>query len=352
NLSNEQRENLEVSQTSARSLVTIINDILDFSKVEQGKMELLPEFVELRSLLVLLDKLFLDRGRKKGVDFTPVIDGRVPSHVIVDSERLKQVLINLVENAIKFTPEGGFVMLHVLVEEIRDNKVDLLFAVADTGIGIHEDKREKIFESFTQAEQYTTRKYGGTGLGLAISSQIVNLMGGTLKVDSKEGVGSRFYFHLTLDIPPHVEVRNRVDLVIENHDDNDSSFDSLNLNILLAEDNSVNQKLFLKLLEKFGCNVSVVANGRLVLEQLQNSSFDLVLMDCQMPEMDGYEATKCIRQGEGSSDVHLPIIALTAHALESDRDRCLAVGMDDYLCKPVDKKALYKALSKVAEKRS
>ena len=327
-LSNEQREYVEMSRNSAQSLLSIINDILDFSKIEAGRLELDPISFDLHELLEQALKPLCLRGRQKGLSVDLQIRPEVPRGVIADPGRLQQVLINLVGNAIKFTEEGR-VVVQVWSKSTESGYV-LSFAVRDTGIGIPPQKQKLIFDSFAQADGSTTRRFGGTGLGLSISSRLLTLMGGSLELESTPGEGSCFTFTIAAaacDVPrkPVLEVGACPGSLIE---------DRRPLHILLAEDNPINQKLAVRLLERWGHTVLAVGNGREVVELIRQQRFDLVLMDVSMPEMDGLEATALVRSMEGSQS-RVPIIAMTAHALIGDREMCIRAGMDAYVSKPI-----------------
>jgi CheY-like chemotaxis protein len=264
-------------------------------------------------------------------------DPDVPERVVADPLRIRQVLMNLVANAIKFTHQG---YIQVRVSVTADGRA-LHFSVSDTGIGIPADKQETVFNAFTQADGSITRKYGGAGLGLAISSRLVKLMGGSMWLHSEPDKGSTFEFTTSFERSPEPDgqpgpAASRV-------------VSCGSLRILLAEDNSVNQTLARRMLENHGHTVTVVSNGREALEALSSKSFDIVLMDVQMPEMNGLEATSIIRGREAASGGHVPIIAMTAHAMAGDRERCLAAGMDGYISKPVQMAELLQAIGDVAD---
>ena len=477
-LTAEQSEYLEMVRGSADSLLTIINDILDFSKIEAGKIELEYQPFELRKSLGSVMKTLAIKAHARGLEFIFDIDPAVPVMLIGDAGRIRQVLVNLVGNAVKFT-EWGEIQVKVKAEDRGSGGHELFFSVHDTGIGIPPAKQAVIFEAFSQADASTTRKYGGTGLGLTISSCLVNLMGGQLRVESEPGEGSTFHFSIRLKPAPEEVAPESFDLsrlagepvlIVDDNATNrriledsvrrwrmiptladganaamqalfelhrstgavpmvltdahmpdvdgfglvekirqERRFDdapivmltsggyrgdaarcrelgiaayvtkpfdrlelrdvllrvlcggaaarktrelitghtirerSKSLNVLVAEDNAVNQKLIERLLGKKGHTVTVVQNGREALEMVQQRAFDVVLMDCQMPEMDGLEATARIRQAEKGGN-HLPIIALTAHAMQGDRERCLAAGMDAYVSKPVKWEELLSAM--------
>jgi len=341
-LTSEQRDYLDTIKASADALLSVINDILDFSKIEAGKIELENTDFQLRLHLESVLKSLALKAREKGLRLTCDVEAEVPSVVRGDPHRIRQLILNLVGNALKFTDKGE---LTVRVKSLQRDEpyCELQFTVADTGIGIPADKLEHIFDSFSQVDSSTTRKYGGTGLGLAICTRLVNMMGGSSWVESEMKKGSQFHFTAWLGIGSDVpEVSTPAN---SQRPSGDSGKHAISLRILLAEDNPVNQKLALRLLEKKGHQVQVVGNGREALAALQKYSFDLVLMDVQMPEMDGMEATAAIREAEKGTSRHLPVISLTAHAMKGDREKCFAAGMDGYLTKPIRPQELYDLLS-------
>jgi len=484
-LNNEQREYLSTIRDSADALLTLINDLLDFSKIEARKFELDKRDFNLRDTLEDTVRLLAPRAHQKELELGCHIQVDLPDRVFGDPIRLRQIIINLVGNAIKFTDKGE-VMLHVERQSQSESTIDLHFFVSDTGIGIPEEKQQTIFEAFEQADSSTTRKYGGTGLGLSISSELVKLMGGAMWVESKVRQGSKFHFTVVLEMkksepePLTKEVYKLVDLPILVVDDNASNrrilreiltnwhmkptlansgaealsalgkvdsknsfalalldvhmpdmdgfalavqirnsykqhgikvilltsasrpsdvarcrelgisdylskpikqselFDAIvtamaehgrkiercertsalilaserSLRVLLAEDNPVNQTLAMRILEKLGHKVQVVNNGREALGLSQAEEFDLILMDVQMPEMDGLEATTAIRVAESDNGKHVPIIAMTAHAMKGDREKCLSAGMDGYLSKPIRTEELKKVMSEATKARN
>ena len=336
-LSHEQRRYAEVVRTSGEALLALIDDILDFSKIEARRVELDRVTFGLRTLTDGVIDLLGVKAREKRLDLSCDVDAAVPDTLCGDPGRLRQVLLNLLGNALKFTEAGG-VTLRVGLEVLAADRVTLRFAVTDTGIGIPADRQHILFSPFTQVDGSTTRKYGGTGLGLAISKQLAELMGGTMGLESAEGRGSTFWFTAVFHV---VATDRRCDDrrtpqpgPREAHPTAPAGSKG-RFRILLAEDNPINQTVALKTLERLGYAADVVATGDEVLRAVADVAYDLVLMDCQMPGMDGFEATRRIRRSEGSaSNPRVPIVAMTAHAMAGDRDRCLAAGMDDYLCKP------------------
>jgi signal transduction histidine kinase/HPt (histidine-containing phosphotransfer) domain-containing protein len=344
----EQRENLEIVRISAEALLKLINDILEFSKIEAGRLEL--ESAEF-DLLVMIDgvmKLLSVRAREKGLDLSHRIAPDVPRRVIGDPGRLRQILVNLIGNALKFTEVGRvWVLVERLASRGNADATHVRFSVCDTGIGIPEDKHRLILEPFQQADGSTTRRYGGTGLGLSISSRLVQLMRGRLAIQSEVGRGSRFEVSIPITLAlGEAEAPARAALPATIHDPGTAAA-SRRLRVLVAEDNPFNQRVISLLLERRGHEVCVVADGRQAVEAVRREPWDLVLMDLQMPEMDGIQATESIRRDEPATGWRLPIIALTAHALVEDRRVCLAAGMDGFLTKPIRNEELWQAMDAV-----
>jgi PAS domain S-box-containing protein len=336
-----ERENLNALQYSAESLINIINEILDFSKIEAGKMKLENIDFNLRDLISNTSKIFSSTKRLDQINFICHIDEKVPEVIIGDYAKLRQILTNLLSNAFKFTEKGK---IEITVDNIRsyDNKVLLLFLVSDTGIGISKNKITNLFQSFHQLDSSTTRKYGGTGLGLSIVKNLIELMGGSIKVESHEGEGSRFFFEI-----PFIMVQNNA-LAIPPSPTSATETEK-KLTILIAEDSKVNQLVVAQFLKKKKWIADIAQNGKEVLEKLESNIYDLILMDIQMPEMDGYEATKLIRENEKNTGSHVPIIALTANATEEDKNKCLEYGMEDFLSKPIKSEKLYSCILKYTE---
>jgi PAS domain S-box-containing protein len=329
-LSAEQREYLTIAKSSAESLLTVINDILDFSKIEAGKLMVENIAFDLHRLIADVLKPQALRAHEKGIALISQVINNVPRFVIGDPSRIRQVLVNLVGNAIKFT-DTGQITLTTDLTQARHGHAIIHFAVSDTGIGIAEDKQDLIFDAFAQEDTSTTRKYGGTGLGLSICRRLVELMGGKMWLQSQLGKGSTFHFSVELQL-----TEQSVSAPGQQPARHSLREESPRLNILLVEDHPTNQKLALGLLEKWGHLATLARNGREAIDILDRRSFDVVLMDMQMPVMGGIEATEHIRVREAA--LHLPrtpIIAMTAAAMQDDRDACLAAGMDDYLSKPI-----------------
>jgi PAS domain S-box-containing protein len=373
-LAPEQQEYAESIKRSADALLRLINDILDLSKIEAGKLRLDRAPFYLGATVEETASLFALEARTKGLEFTCSLAPNLPNVAVGDPGRLGQVLTNLLGNAVKFTDFGQIGVTVELMSEQRDS-MNIRFSVQDTGVGISREQQQRVFESFIQVDGSSTRKYGGTGLGLSISKQLVELLGGEIGVDSEPDAGSRFWFtakfdkaapgELPAEPPPHVPAKLAVHVPIQAAELAPPSPAPTprpptvappapvakpavaveDCRVLLAEDNEINQRITLRLLQKLGLSADAVVNGSDAVEALEKRKYDLVLMDCQMPIMDGFEATAKIRSREGTA-LHTPICALTANAMEGDRERCLASGMDDYISKPVGLDKLQKAVNR------
>lgn len=315
-------------QKSGTHLLDIINSILDFSKIEEGFLELESIPFNVVNVIENINSLLREKAIAKGLDFNLHMPSVSKTEVLGDPIRLRQVLINLIGNAIKFTEKGKIdISLHIVQE--RENQLDFKFEVCDTGIGIASDVQQHIFDVFSQADGSMSRKFGGTGLGLAISRKLIKLMGGDIKLDSGLGIGTCFSFSVCFN----KSERQYIEQVIEQKNQviNDVT---CNAHLLLAEDSPVNQEVAINMLEILGCSVDIANNGSEAVKQFSDTKYDLILMDCQMPEMNGFEATTKIRELEQGKNSRIPVIAVTANALIGDREVCLAAGMDDYLSKP------------------
>ncbi len=332
-----QREHAETIRDSARSLLAVINDILDFSKIEAGKLELDPTDFSLRDLLADIDRMMRIPSAAKGLDFQVITAASLPAWIRGDSGRIRQVLVNLCGNALKFTRAGNVTV--AVTATRRESNSLLRFEVRDTGIGIPADRVDSLFKAFSQVDASTTRKYGGTGLGLSIVKRLAELMGGEVGVASQSGTGSTFWFTAAVEEAMAQQreapssrsvVRTRAGTAAR---------------ILIAEDNLVNEKVALRVLQQLGYTAEAVRDGNAAVEAWTRGQYDLILMDCQMPELDGYDATREIRRRERAGQ-HIPIIALTAHAMKDDDLKCKAAGMDGYLTKPLDRTLLEHCLSR------
>lgn len=337
----EQVEYARTVRTSSELLLSLVNDILDFSKVEAGRLELESIPFDIANAVEDVTDLLEDGARAKGIEFRVEIDPAARTLACGDPTRLRQVLLNLANNALKFTDRGA-VTLRAAVVDLTSDRVRVRFDVEDTGIGILPEHREHIFEPFRQAEGSTTRRFGGTGLGLAIAKRIVETMGGEIEIDSRPGEGSRFSFAISLPLTAGEAAQSIRRLP---GDAAAAALPELEGRVLLAEDNPVNQRVASHMLRKLGLRVDAVANGLEAVKAIAEIDYDLILMDCQMPEMDGYDAAAKIREMNGSAAV-VPIVAMTANALAGDRERCLAAGMTDYLPKPVKLESMRQTLSR------
>ncbi len=336
-----QRDYAKTACHSGEALLTVINDILDFSKIEAGKLELETREFNLLQTVHAAGAMLTQTAAAKRIGLRQAVDADVPARVHGDEGRLRQVIINLLSNAVKFTAEGE-VVLKVCCQKASDGRSIVRFEVCDTGVGVDGTKIDELFESFTQADSSTTRRYGGTGLGLAISRQLVDLMGGELGASSAPGEGSTFWFTVPLESAGG------------DGDGYEHSLEALEASggpvqrvarVLLAEDNAVNRAVAVALLAKHGISPDIALDGREAVRMVETGTYDAIFMDCEMPRLDGFGATKEIRRLE-PPERRKPIIAMTAHAMEGDRERCLAAGMDDYLPKPLRPIALNALLGK------
>jgi PAS domain S-box-containing protein len=363
-LADAQRQSLQTVKAAADNLLCILNDLLDFSKIEAGRLELDPADLSLRAAVGDTLQTLAVRAQKKGLKLVNHVDPDVPDALVGDAGRLRQVLLNLVGNAIKFTSEGEVVVHAEVVGDAALEEVRVRFAVCDTGIGIPPEKQEKIFRAFEQEDTSTTRKYGGTGLGLTIAARLVALMGGTITVDSAPGRGSTFAFTARFGRQPPARATNgewrvpeRVtsdEWRVTSKEEVTSALQSslvTELNILVAEDNEFNTKLLQQLLGRRGHRVQLADNGRKALSLATEGDFDLLLLDVHMPELDGFQVIQAIRERERSVGGHLPVIALTARSRREDRERCLAAGMDAFLAKPIQAANLWEAIDRLMAAR-
>lgn len=347
-LSDQQRELIETMHRSADALLTLVNDILDFSKIEAGKMTLEVANVNLRSLVGDVTTLVEGLAAQKGLTLSVKIDNDVPEEFRGDPIRLRQILFNLVGNAIKFTKQGGVtITISLKRDEMKEpDLVVLQWSVHDTGIGLTPEQQTNLFKAYAQAETSTARRFGGTGLGLMICRQLVELMRGTITVESALGQGSTFTYTTSL-----LSAIHRDAIVPSSGTGQQSAGEQVGpLRVLVADDNEINQVVACKFLQKLGCQVEVARTGREAVEAITRTVYDVVLMDCEMPEMDGYEATREIRLREEGTLSHLPIMALTGHTSDEETEKCRQAGMDRVITKPVTLAVLRQSLQELMHK--
>ncbi len=344
-LTTKQKEYLNAIDISSNTLLVVVNDILDISKIEAGKMTFENKKFKLRDLISSVMDVFESKAAEKKIDLEFFLDENIPEYLIGDSIRLNQILYNLINNAIKFTQEGN---VTIQIDEIEHSKKSIYIdiSIIDTGIGITEESQQKIFDVFTQAKENTTRKFGGTGLGLTIVKKLVELQGGVIEVCSVENKGSTFSVKLKFQTP------NEENDVIEKHSKKLNDYSSLkDLNVLLAEDNSINQLLINDLLKDKKINIKIVSDGQQAVDYWLENEYDLILMDMQMPIKDGYEAMKEIRIHTNPEKSNIPIVALTAHATEGEREKCIDAGADSYLSKPFQPDQLLNMIERMTVKK-
>lgn len=344
-LTDQQRQLLETMHRSAESLLVLVNDILDFSKIEAGKMTLEVADVEIRPLIEDVITLTSEVAKKKGLNLRVQLAPDIPAVLRGDPIRLRQVLFNLVGNAVKFTEQGGVDVLVRLMpcNQKNSDAILLYWTVKDTGIGISADQQARLFGAYAQAEASTARRFGGTGLGLMICCQLVELMGGAMMVESKPGEGSAFSYTTSL-LPA---IQRETSTHVGKASTPSMTDRTTALRVLVVDDNEINQVVACKFLQKLGCQVEVARNGREAVDSIARATYDAVLMDCEMPEMTGYEATQEIRRHEQHTAKHLPVIALTGHASPEDAAKCRQAGMDDVLTKPLTLPALREKLERL-----
>jgi len=330
NINTKQKKYLDIVEGSTRTLMSIINDILDFSKIESGKIEIDLVEVDITKELINNILLFSKNAKKKGINYNFHIDKNIANSLYVDIHKLKQVLSNLISNAIKFTNKNKKINITIKLKNDLNNKQNILFSVEDQGLGIPIDKQERIFEAFTQADNSTTRKFGGTGLGLNISTAIVKLLGGELKLKSKENIGSNFYFELEFKKP--VQIKKNENKTLNTNIRNNYN----NLNILIVDDNEINLLLISEILKNLNIKFKLANNGKIAIDKCKKEKFNIILMDINMPILNGIEATNIIRN---KYKIDTPIVALTVNSKKEVKKKFLDYGMDDYLSKPfnVDK---------------
>ena len=337
NLDTTQKEYVGIVESSTRTLVSIINDILDYSKIESGKMQIELIDIDLKKELTNNFMLFSNNAKEKNINYSFFIDEKINENLNMDIHKIKQVMSNLISNAIKFTSSDKNINIKVTLKEDLQNKQTILFSILDEGIGIALDKQKTIFEAFSQADNSTTRKFGGTGLGLNISSSIVELLGGELQVESEEEKGSNFFFELQFEKSnkkEQIQMPSNTNITIQNKD----------LKILVVDDNEINLLLISEILKKLKVtSFSLARNGQIAIDECLEKSFDIILMDINMPILNGIEATNILRK---EHNIKTPIIALTANSLEGDKDKFLENGMDDYLSKPFNLEKFIEIINK------
>lgn len=341
-LNDEQKDNLVMAKACADSLIKIINDVLDFSKMEAGKLSLEDINFNIKELIEEIVRVHSPRVMKKGLELKVTFSSGIPTYLIGDPNRLRQVLNNLISNAVKFT-EQGEVSITIKNKKTTENEAELMFLVTDTGIGIAKEDISRLFHSFSQIENVYSKKYAGTGLGLAISEQLVEKMGGRIGVESEKGKGSTFYFNIKFKLGSEVflekEMIPQVTKTLKP------------LHILLAEDDDINRRVIVKMLHERGHSVDTAKNGFEVLGFFKSAKYDVILMDIQMPEKNGIEAFQEIRSLQHDK-AHTPIIAMTAYALQGDKEKFLGMGMDAYISKPIHMKELFEILDQVTSGKS
>ena len=339
-LDDEQKNYLEHIGISSENLLVIINDVLDYSKIEAGKMKIESIEFDINKILSNILLTFKPKAEEFGIDLIFEVDENVPAQIIGDQFRLNQILLNLIGNALKFTKDG-YVKLRIKLIESSNKTQNIFFEVEDTGIGIPQDKLEAIFASFEQAKSSTTREYGGTGLGLSISKRLVELLGGSIKVESKEGKGSVFSFNILTQKVNMIKPSNKQtkkEIVIKK-----KGFKAIS--VLVAEDNKINQLVIKKILEKSGFDLFIVENGKLAIEALEKEHFDILLLDLHMPILDGYKTAENIRKSTLEYQ-NIPIIALTAAAIQDEKAKCKKIGMNDFITKPFKSSDLIETINK------
>lgn len=335
----EAAEYVQTIRQSGENLLAIINDILDLSRIEAGMMRIEPAPFSVRSLVQSVETMFLEKTKEKGLLLTSAVEEQVPEILEGDAVRLTQILVNLIGNAVKFTQRGS-ISISIHAEPLPPDRVNLFISVSDTGIGIEKDKLPSIFDRFRQAEDSITRKYGGTGLGLSIVKDLIDLQQGNITVLSEPGLGTRFQFNIPYKIPfnahaPELKMIKK---------DKDQPING-NVGVLVVEDNEINQSLMKHLLGSWQVRLDIASNGVEAIEKLREKKYDVILMDIQMPEMDGYTATQIIRK---ELKLATPIIAMTAHALAGEREKCLGYGMDEYISKPLREQELREMINRFA----
>ena len=339
-----QKKYLMSIQFAGQNLLHIINDVLDISKIKTGKMKLENIDFCLKDVLEVIKDLFVYQAKEKGIDLLCKYDENIPPLLNGDPVRLNQILTNLLSNAIKFTEKGN-IMLCIQSNGIDKDRISIFFSVKDTGIGIPSESIQKIFDMFEQVHKEHFQKYGGTGLGLSIVKQLIEMQGGKIEVTSKLTEGSEFSFELTYLIV------NGIKFLKINPDDSNENCKLIGKKVLLVEDNKLNQMVADMFLKKWGMEVEIAENGAEAIDKFFRCSFDIVLMDIQMPEMNGYEATRCIRKKGTSRESLIPILAMTAHALIGEEEKCLSLGMNGYITKPLNRNLLKIKICEMIKKK-
>jgi signal transduction histidine kinase/ActR/RegA family two-component response regulator len=346
-LNHEQAEHVLTLIEGGDVMMSVLNDVLDFSKIEAGKLDINPTAISIEGCVRQLERLWKPKAQEAGIELICTVDVDVPAYVMMDGTRVRQVLYNLLSNAIKFTSKGK-VSLNVSLEHERDGVSKVLFKVSDTGIGISKEAQFRLFTAFEQADSSTTRRFGGTGLGLAITRKLTQLMGGDIAVESTEGVGTSFIVTLgapIADAPEQIQGTANADVQKR------STKPKRNLRVLAAEDNALNRKVLVAFLKPLQADLTFAVDGEEAIQLLKTKGFDVVLMDIQMPKMDGIEVTKVLRAHEGPNQ-YVPVIAMTANAMQGDRPTYLAAGMDEYISKPIDARLLISTIALAARKKS
>ncbi len=338
-LNNDQRQYVQNIHSAGENLLALVNDILDLSKIEAGMMSLEETRFSLHSLLSSVGAMFSEKIKEKDLQFNIHIDKEVPDILTGDAVRLTQILVNLLSNAVKFT-EAGTIQVHITLVQQTSDKVRIRIGMIDTGIGISAEKQQTIFERFQQAETEITRRFGGTGLGLAIVKQLITLQHGTITVNSEPGKGSEFIIELSYTVP---DIAQLYAAALSAQED---AVSLEKITVLIAEDNAMNQQLISHLMKSWGIDFIMVSNGDEVIKELKKKSYSIVLMDIQMPQMDGYTATNIIRN---ELKLNIPIIAMTAHAMAGEKEKCLQLGMNDYVSKPIKETVLYNMIGQHAQ---
>ncbi len=344
-LDHNQNEYVQTMIEGGEVMMSVLNDVLDFSKIEAGKLDINPTAINIQHAIGQLERLWKPKAQDAGIELSCTVDTDVPTCLLLDNTRVRQVLYNLLSNAIKFTVKGR-VSLNVSLNSHKDDIPRLVFKVSDTGIGMSPEAQERLFTAFEQADSSTTRRFGGTGLGLVISRKLTRLMNGDITVESKEGVGTCFTVTLPAPVVDAAKTSKDHDSV---RDPARPSTPRRRLRLLAAEDNRLNRKVLAAFLKPIHADVTFAKDGEEAIQWLQTKVFDVVLMDIQMPKMDGIEVTKAVRMQEGANQ-HVPIIAMTANAMQGDRLNYISAGMDEYISKPLDARLLISTISKVTKK--